>query len=90
MKSTLIAATIVALALTATLASPAFASKNDGRFAMSPEQHAQACKKAYDSYMYNGTKGYLASQDGKGVNSYTKEADKQLAIGQSLGCSWAS
>jgi hypothetical protein len=90
MKSTLIAATIAAIALTAAIASPALASKNDGRFALSPQQQAKAkaCDDVWKSYNVNAAIGMISTNP-KEAAAANEDAAADEAKAKSLGCGWA-
>jgi hypothetical protein len=83
---------LLAIALTAGVATPALASKNDGRFAktqsMKVQSKASACSLAQDLLI--AAENAADSVSGTpAAEQYAKEADKQWAKGEALGCSWA-
>lgn len=78
---------LIALAISASLASPAFAEKNDGR---SPQQiaQAQACRSAYLDWNADISIAGLSTKP-KEAATFKAAADKDMAKGRSLGCGWA-
>lgn len=84
-----ISALLALVAISAALASPTLAAKNDARFQKSAEAHKAFCA---DIKLALDTEEAAADKRGgtKDAKPYAEEADRLWAQGQRAGCSWTN